>query len=89
MIMWFKKISAVFAHLYSKKLMTAVEGNLSRATTPSVTFQELLHRGVGKGATPFHGLLHFTLNTNLKMLSVKQGGIKYHFLSLWYHSNWN
>ena len=23
------------------------------------------------------------------MLSVKQGGIKYHFLSLWYDSTWN
>ena len=26
--------------------------------------------------TPFPGLLHFTLNTYLTMLSVKQGGIK-------------
>ena len=23
------------------------------------------------------------------MLSVKQGGIKYHFLSLWYDSTWD
>ena len=23
------------------------------------------------------------------MLSIKQGGIKYHFLSLWYDSTWN
>ena len=23
------------------------------------------------------------------MLSVKQGGIKYHFLSLWYYSTWD
>ena len=38
--------------------------------------------GVGVGATPFPGLLHFTLNKYLIMLSVKQGGIKYNFLSL-------
>ena len=29
-------------------------------------------------ATPFPGLLHFTLDTYLWMLSVNQGGIKYH-----------
>ena len=47
-------------------------------------FDSLLHQGVGEGATPFPGLLHFTLDPYLIMLSVKQGGIKYHFLSLWY-----
>ena len=46
-------------------------------------FQWLLHRGVGDGAIPFPGLLHFTLDSYLIMLSVKQGGIKHHFLSLW------
>ena len=35
--------------------------------------------GVGEGVTPFPGLLHFTLDPFLIMLSVKQGGIKYHF----------
>ena len=49
---------------------------LSIATTPSV----------GKGTTPFLGLLHFTLNPYLIMLSIKAGGNKYHFLSLWYDS---
>ena len=34
------------------------------------------------GATSFPGLLHFTLDPYLIVLSVKQGGIKYHFLSL-------
>ena len=38
-----------------------------------------LHRGIGEDATPFPGLLHFTLNLYLILLSVKQGGIKYHF----------
>ena len=55
------------------KLATIVEGDpkapFSIATTPCV----------GEGATPFPGLLHFTLEPYLIMLSVKQGGIKYHF----------
>ena len=58
-------------------LATLVEGY------PKLPFQYLLHQGVGEGVTPSPGLLHFTLETYL-MLSVKQGGIKYHFLSLWY-----
>ena len=32
-----------------------------------------------KDATPFPELLHFSLDPYLIMLSVKQGGIKYHF----------
>ena len=40
----------------------------------------------GSAPTPFPGLFHFTLDTYLILLSVKQGGIKYHFLSLWYDS---
>ena len=47
---------------------------------------KVLHWGVGEGATPFSGLLHFTLDTYLMLLSIKYGGIKYHFLSLWYDS---
>ena len=43
------------------------------------SFQLLLHWGVGEGATPFLGLLHFTLDMYLILLNVKQGGIKYHF----------
>ena len=38
--------------------------------------------GVGEGATPFPGFLHFTLDPYLIVLSAKQGGIKYHFLSV-------
>ena len=37
----------------------------------------------------FPGLLHFTLDPYLIMLSIKQGSIKYHFLSLWYDSTWD
>ena len=52
-------------------------------------FRYLLHQGVGEGATPFPGLLHFTLDLYLIMLSVKQGGIKYYGLSLSYDSTWD
>ena len=65
------------------KLATTVEGNpkapFSIATTPRC-------RG---GRYSFPGLLYFTLDPYLIMLSVKQGGIKYHFLSLWYESTWD
>ena len=60
------------------KLATLVKGDpktpFSIATTPK------------EGTTPFPGLLHFTLDPYLIMLSAKQGGIKHHFLSLWYDS---
>ena len=42
--------------------------------------------GGREGATPFPVLLHFTLDPYLIMVSVKQGGIKHHFLSLWHDS---
>ena len=57
---------------------------LSRATR-RLPFQQLLHRGTGDWPTPFPGLLHFTLDMYLILPSVKQGGIKYLFLSLWYY----
>ena len=41
---------------------------------------------VAEGATPSPGLFHFTLDHYFMMLSVKQGSIKYSFLSLWYDS---
>ena len=59
-------------------MATVVKGNpkapFSIATTPRC-------RG---GRYSFPGLLYFTLDPYLIMLSVKQGGIKDHFLSLWY-----
>ena len=64
-------------------MATIVEGNpkapFSIATTPRC-------RG---GRYSFPGWLYFTLDLHLIMLSVKQGGIKYHFLSLWYDSTWD
>ena len=56
-----------------KKLATRVEGD------PKVPFSIATTQGVREGATPFPGLLHFTLDPYLIMLSVMQGGIKYHF----------
>ena len=57
--------------------MTVVEGNSSRpfslATPP---------RCRGRHATPFLGLSYLTLDPYLVMLSVKQGRIKYHFLTI-------
>ena len=41
------------------------------------------------GAAPFLGLLNFTIESYLIMLSVKQGDIRCHFLSLWYDSIWD
>ena len=65
------------------KLVTFVEGDRR------LPFQKLLHRGVGEGTSQFPGFLHFTLDPHLIVLSAKQGGIKYHFLSLWYDSTWD
>ena len=55
-------------------MVTVVEGD------PKVPFRLLPHQGVGEGAIPFLGLLHFTLDPYLIMLSVKQGDNKYYFL---------
>ena len=43
----------------------------------------------GKGATPFPGLLHYTLDTYPILLCVKQGGIKYHLKNFWYDATWD
>ena len=66
------------------KLATVAEGDLK------VPFSLATTQGLGKGGTPFPGLLHFTLDLYLIMPSIKQGGIKYHcFFSLWYDSTWD
>ena len=54
-------------------MASLVEGDLK------APFQKLQHRDVGEGVSPFLGLLHFILDPHLIMLSIKQGGIKYHF----------
>ena len=67
----------IYIYIRKVKFVTVVEGDpkapFSIATTP---------RCFGKSATPFLGLLHLTLDTHLVMLSVKQGGIKYHLSEL-------
>ena len=52
-------------------LVTVVKGDQKAPFSIATT--------LGKGATPFPRLLHFSLDTYLILLSVKQGGIKYHF----------
>ena len=64
--------------------MTLVEGDLKAPLFNSYNTQD-----VGVDATPFPGLLHFTHDPYLIMLSVKQDGIKYHFLSFWYDLTWD
>ena len=51
--------------------------------------QYLLCRNVGESATPFSGLLHFTLDLYFIMLNVKQEAIKYDFLSFWHDLTWD
>ena len=58
------------------KLATVIEGD------PKARFSI--------ATTPrYTGLLHFSLDPYLIMVSVKHGGIKYHFLSLWYDTTWD
>ena len=64
------------------KLATIVAGD------PKAPFSIAITPRYWGGRYSFPGLLHFTLDPYLIMLSVKQGGIKYHFLSLWYDSTW-
>ncbi len=55
------------------KLVTVVEGDQKAPFSIAAT------RSCREGTTPFPGLIHFTLDTYLILLSVKQGGIKCHF----------
>ena len=63
-----------------KKLVTVVKGD------PKAPFSIPTTRRCRESATPFPGLLHFTLDPYIIMVSVNQSSIKYHFLSLWYDS---
>ena len=63
--------------VYIYKLATIIEGDQKDPFSIATTL-------------PFSGLLHFTLDMYPIMLSVKQGGIKYHFVeSLVYLSTWD
>ena len=65
--------------IFSVNIIISKLADRCRRRPEGSLFISYLHLGVGEGATPFPGLLHFTLNPYLLMLSVKQGGIKYHF----------
>ena len=79
-----------FSYCWSSTMIILALNSLWNLSKVGVRpFQWLLHWGVGEGATPFPGLLLFTLDTYLILLSAKQGGIKYHFKSLWYDAPWD
>ena len=65
------------------KLATLVEGN------PKIPFSIATSPKCRGGRYSIPGLLHFTLDPYLIMLSVKQGNIKSYFWSLWYDSTWD
>ena len=66
-----------------KLLVSIVEGD------PKAPFSLATTSRWRGGCHSFPGLLHFTLDPYLIMLCVKQGDIKYFFLSLWYDSTWD
>ena len=51
--------------------------------TRRLFFQQVLHRSVGEGASSFLGLLHFTLDLHLIVLSAKQGSYQVPFSESW------
>ena len=53
--------------------MALVEGDPKAPVSIATTLR------VGKGATPFPRFFHFNLDPYLIVMSVKSGGIKYHF----------
>ena len=65
------------------KLATFVEGNLMAPFSIATTSRSR------EGTLPFPGLLYFTLDMYLIMLCIKQGVMKFLFLSLWYDLTWN
>ena len=76
----------IYIYIYEVvSCLTVVEGH-PKASYSIVT--TLRCRG---GCYSFPWIASLTLDPYLIMLSVKQGGIKYHFLSLWYDStlDWN
>ena len=62
---------------------TLVEGD------PNAPFSIATTLRCKKGHYSFPWIVSLTLDPYFIMLSVKQGGIQYHFLSLWYDSTWD
>ena len=73
-------------HIKIVKVKKVKVGDRSPGLPESSFSVAITHWSVGVGATYFPELLQFTLETYFIMLSVKQGCIKYDFLSLWYDS---
>ena len=59
--------------------MLSIQKSKSKVGNQKAPFSIATTLRCTEGATPFPELLHFTLNTYLILLSVKQGGIKYQF----------
>ena len=57
--------------------------------TRRLSFQRLLPLSLEESTTSLPGLLHFILVPYFIILRVKQGGVKYHFLSFRYDSTWD
>ena len=69
--------------LNKNKFVNVIEGD------PKAPFSIATTSRCREGRYAFPGLTNFILDLYFIMLSVKQGGIKYHFLSLWYDSTWD
>ena len=74
----------IYIHIYICVYICKI-GNSSQGQPLGSLFNSY-YTEEGDGTNPFDELLHFTLDMYLITVSVKQGGIKYHFLSLWYNS---
>ena len=70
----------MYVYVYKVKLATIVKGG------PKAPFSTATIPRCREGHYFFPWIAPLYLDTYLLMLSVKQGGIKYHFLSLWYGS---
>ena len=73
----------IYIYIYIVKLVVVVEGDLMAPFSIATTTR------CREGRYSFPWIAPLYLYTYLIMLSVKRGGIKYHFLSLWYDSTWN
>ena len=72
----------IYIYIYIK-LATLVEGD------PKASFSIAITPRCREGCYSFPWIAPLYFDPHLIMLSVKQGGIKYHSLSLWYDSTWD
>ena len=73
----------IYIYIYKVKLAIIVKSDLKAPFSLATTER------CRDGHYSLDELLHFTLDVYLIIQSVKQGGIKYQFLSLWYVSTWD